>query len=92
MTQIPWPIYPNWQIDDSFSDFFTAKSQEAKKKNQRWKNKTKTHKTMIPKTSRASPKMQHLWHKSHDPFAQFDKLMTVFPTSSQQKHKKQKIK
>jgi hypothetical protein len=49
---------------------------------------------MIPKTSRASgasPKMQHLWHKSHDPFAQFDKLMTVFPTSSQQKHKKQKI-
>ncbi len=32
MTQIPWPICPNWQIDDSFSDFFTAKSQEAKKK------------------------------------------------------------
>jgi hypothetical protein len=47
--------------------FLTSSQQNhkkpKKKKKQRWKNKTKTHKTMIPKTSRASgasPKMQHL--------------------------------
>lgn len=87
---------PFAQIDKLITVFLTSSQQNHKKqknKNQTWKNKTRTHKTMIPKTSRASgasPKMQHLWHKSHDPFARFDKLMTVFPTSSQQKHKKQK--
>jgi len=44
--------------------FLTSSQQnQKKKKKQRWKNKTKTHKIMIPKTSRASgasPKMQHL--------------------------------
>jgi hypothetical protein len=46
--------------------FLTSSQQnhkKQKKKHQRWKNKTKTHKSMIPKTSRASgasPKMQHL--------------------------------